>query len=238
MSNVDGVRTHLWVSNPSEDSFWADAVAKPTSIVMSYLCSAISKPERMIQDRHHAMNSLKQLLIVLCSASGEMEIRVKGLGCSYRKETTIQMDGTISNGPESLMSLEIASTLEPAWNTLRRSNQYAYLASQFAEMRIWELVNFCLDPAVATDLVGFNTNYLICFGLELFAAISNLLDLNALKMCQVHAYTFSRTDRLSQFKNKQAYRSATFTIHAQSAMSLWDGLRVLCFEIRNVVPLK
>lgn len=233
MSNVDGIRTSLWVSNPSEDSFWGDAVAKPTSLVMSYLCSAIRKSERMIQDKHYAMNSLKQLLIILCSASGEMEITVNGLGCFYRKQTKIHMDGTISNGPESLMSLEIASTLEPAWNALRRSNQYVYLTSLFAEMHIWELVNFCLDPALTTDVIGVDPSYLVGFGLEIFAVLSNLLDANALTMCQLHQST--PKDRLTQFRNKRAYNTATFAIHARSAMSLWDGLRVICIEVSELI---
>ena len=222
---VNSKHSCMWTSFPSDmdaEQYWGSEMAKPTSVMMAYLCMGIRNPRRMKEDKLHAIDSLKQLSVALCTAVGKVDLLIRGLGCRYNKKVSVDCTGKILGGPTSLMSLEMAETLEPFWNQCRNSPVFPYLESVLDDIHIWEIISFCFDPTVRQSgmLGAFVEKSLLSFGFQLFSHWANKLDSHTHRMCQ---HDIKNLKELRKDKNQTAQKRAVMSLHLLSALQFWHS---------------
>ena len=214
-----------WTAFPSDmdaEMYWGSEMAKPTSIMMSYLCMGIRNPRRMKEDKLHAIESLKQLSVALCTSVGKVELKIRGLGCRYDETFSVDCTGKVSGGPTSVMSVEMAESLETFWNQCRNSTGFPYLESVLEDVHIWEILAFCFDPSVRQSgmLGAFVEASLSSFGFQLFSEWANKQDCHARQMCH---HDLKSLKELHTDKNQTAHKRAVMSLHLLSALRFWHS---------------
>ena len=143
------------------------------------------------------------------------------------KTVKIFADGQFDGGPTAVMSVMTMDKLFDFWNSLRNSQGFPYLQSNFENLTVWEFVIFTLDPNVAVNLKASHLNYLkgalSCCGLELYSQLSDMVDKRAKAMCRE-----GKNERtLNRHRNVKHERVHVMAIQLQIALRLWNRARQL-----------
>ena len=231
---VQNRRESIWLADETSltgDELWGDQTARPTTICMSHLLSAIRCKHRRPADRHHPMVSLKSLLVRLCSVVG-VALQVTGLGCNYPKPFQVETDGRIQGGPQSVMSVFLEERIEGHWNARRNTSAFPYLTSSFADLTIWELILFMLDRSIVDDADFADIEpAMVQFGYQLYSLMTEHLDSNLMSVCSLVPKSETlrkmtvRTTTLQSHRNRRAERKAVIATQLHVALTLWDRAR-------------
>ena len=193
---------------------WADAAALPTSLLMSFMSWAMSHHRRMVEDRMHALEGFKQLMVKVFAIQSNIAIEVRPLDGVRSKSVHVDC-GRVHI--EELFGSRMSDRVRALWNRCRVSQRYPYLVSTFETPMLWEVVQFLADPAVLEQTV--DKAALRCMFLQLFTICAKLVDDNAGSMSPENERI--QLKEMMLHKNQKSAKRASFSIMLSTALALW-----------------